>query len=181
MFALTAWMCAIRVELFDAITRFMQPIYRSVFVLRDVSHEEMIGFSSRPSRRRAVALIGLVTTLALALGLAMTPTATAANSYTIYHFDLYTTTTTYPGGPYTHSDCTYCEKFRWSVDTPHSTRVSINWCTDYSFFDSADISAHNQNWHTFTNDIGWFEGDCLRFRGRSLYSTQYNRNGFLEV
>lgn len=133
-------------------------------------------------RRRRRPLRALACSLAAVLCLVVAPAAAPAadNVYTIFHFDLFTTTTTFPGGPYTHSG-QGGERFNWTVDTAHSTRVSINWCSSYDLFDAVDIAAHDQGERYFTADVGWFPGDCIRFRGRSLYGTQYNRNGTLRI
>jgi hypothetical protein len=76
-------------------------------------------------------------------------------------------------------------RFRWYVDTAHSTRVTYNYQWDYSIFEAVDISAHSQSWHYFTRSgIGGsgYHGFPVKLRGSVLCcGTLYNRNGYLEV
>lgn len=137
----------------------------------------------RRSPKQAVALSAAIGMIAWATVL-LPSTASAGNNYTIYHWDVPTVHSTYPGGPFVLST-DLGRRFRWYVDTAHSTRVTYNYQWDYSIFEAVDISAHSQSWHYFTRSgIGGsgYHGFPVKLRGSVLCcGTLYNRNGYLEV
>jgi hypothetical protein len=124
--------------------------------------------------------LGLVLAF-VAAGASFVPSGASANYNGITDFHMYSTVTTYSGGPFTHSSCLSCEWYMWLDDPDHSTRMSINWCSDYSLFDAVDISAHDTSARYFTNDVGWFDGDCIRLRGRTLSGSFTNHDGTLNI
>lgn len=69
------------------------------------------------------------------------------------------------------------QRYRWGVDTAHSTRVSLNLCSNYNNYTSMDIPAHSQSYQYFPSL--WSSNTCVALRGRSLYGTQANLFGYL--
>jgi hypothetical protein len=118
-----------------------------------------------------------VATLAVGLLSLLLPAIARAEVDYVYHWDLYEQVTNAPLGQRTTYNDPSDRQYRWDVDTAHTTRVSYNYCYDYSWFEVVEIPAHSQAWHTFTFDVNP-PGDCVVLRGRSLLGTQYNRNGF---
>ena len=112
---------------------------------------------------------------------AAVPSFASAELWIVYHWNLYETVTTYGDGGVSYEVTNDSKYYHWTVDTAHSTRVSYNWCSDYSYFEATDIPAHDQSIHYFTNDGFFLPGDCVRLRGRSLLTTQYNRNGLFDI
>lgn len=39
---------------------------------------------------------------------------------------------------------------RWAEDTPHSSRMSINLCSNYGYYWARDFAAHSVAWHLMT-------------------------------
>jgi hypothetical protein len=128
----------------------------------------------RRSRRRILACL----ILTVAFGLSIAGSASAWRLYSVYHWDLYTTVTNSPIGAISHDGDELNSRYAWTVDMAHSSRVSYNACFDYSYFESVDIAAHDTAERHFTHDLIWVQGDCVVVRGKSLYGTQYNRNGY---
>lgn len=131
--------------------------------------------------RRWAVLLLVAVGLAL-LGGAAKPSGASAAWSDIYHWDLHTTVTTYPAGSpaYRYYVDEPRARYRWTVDTPHSTRVSINFFLDYSQYEAVDIPAHSYASYNFGDqDYDWYMFQDMVLRGRSLYGSQYNRNGQL--
>jgi hypothetical protein len=64
-------------------------------------------------------------------------------------------------------------KYRWTQDTPHSSHIFTERCTDLSYIGSDDLNAHDTNYHY----VGWgVSGDCFWLGGYSLYDT-WTRDG----
>jgi hypothetical protein len=71
--------------------------------------------------------------------------------------------------------------YSWASDTPHSTRLSINYYADYGLYEAVDIGAHKTNRHHFSSGDTWFVGATMVLRGKSLYGTQYHKTGYLFI
>jgi len=72
--------------------------------------------------------------------------------------------------------------FRWTSDTPHSTRLNINYYQVYGLYEAVDIGAHKTNYHHFSGeDDRWYVGNVMVLRGKSLYGAQYNKDGILLI
>lgn len=136
-------------------------------------------------RRWKAAALTLLGSAAIALGMGA-GSAQAGNNYTIFHWDVLTVHSTFSGGPYVLST-DLGRRYRWYVDTAHSTRVTYNYQWDYSIFEAVDIAAHSQSWHNFTRSSGGigapgYDGFPVKVRGSVLCcGTLYDRNGYLEV
>jgi hypothetical protein len=112
--------------------------------------------------------------------------ANATSAY-IYHFDISTAVQTYTNTGACGGPCTYLVPFttagqwyQWAVDMAHSNVVSENACSDYSNYRSISFPAHypiGAN-AAFLNKFSY--NNCLVFRARSEYDTQYNRNGYFQ-
>lgn len=61
------------------------------------------------------------------------------------------------------------QRFRWITDPPHSSRVSTNWCSDYSWYVRVHIGAHDTTYHS---THGWSIGTCIALRAVSEYGSQ---------
>lgn len=157
--------------------------------MRDISHSGPVGFVI--SKRNASLTLVLAALAAFsACGLLTGQFANASHglpypspaSHTVYHWDVREYTTTYGGGGNQYLAWTERAKYRWTVDTAHSTRLSINYYRDYGLYEAVDIVAHDKNWHQFSYSDNWFIGNAMVLRGRTLYPTVlYNRNGTLYI
>lgn len=140
--------------------------------------------SNELSARRRLHLVFAAAVATIALSAGFATNAQAGNNYTIYHWDVLVVHSNAPSGPFVLST-DLGRRYRWYVDTAHSTRVTYNYQFDYAFFEAVDISAHSESWHSFTRDgIGkaGFEGFPVVLRGSVLCcGTLYNRNGYLET
>ena len=115
--------------------------------------------------RRAKAVWGaLLTCLAMA-------TPAAADTFAVGPWTLYETYGTYS----TYNETDSPDRFRWTTDNAHSSRVTINYPYNGSTLRTIEFPAHYMEYI-------WFDCVCsnyvqMQLRGRSLYGTQYNRYG----
>lgn len=111
----------------------------------------------------------------------------SADNFDIYHWDVLphpgsnapnptsSATGGYYIGDYNHS----ARRFKWTVDTAHSSRVSYNLCADWGYFEATDVGAHETTARYFghTSSWNWDYGDCVVVRGYTNFSSpMYNRN-----
>lgn len=70
---------------------------------------------------------------------------------------------------YTAPVPTYCcsstdVRLRWVEDPPHSSRMSVNLCSNYGYYWARDFAAHSTNYHLMTTLPG---NTCFVVRGYS--------------
>ena len=92
----------------------------------------------------------------------------------IYHWDLFEYFTNYASyGAGDHP----CDRYRWSVDTSHSTTVRQLSAYNGQQWGVVTIPAHSQSYYYF--DYCPFEPTGKILNGRSERTIQYNRNGYM--
>lgn len=125
-------------------------------------------FSS--SARRAALVLGVATAGSLGLAGSAFAVSQPIGPWTLHS----NTVSTY--GNYNSSGRGEGVNYRWTVDTAHSTRVSMNLCSNYGVYSSVDIDAHIQSYKV----VGYFGANqCLALRGRSLFGGQGSLYGNL--
>jgi hypothetical protein len=114
---------------------------------------------SRRSRRRfATALTAATVCLGALAGPAL------ANNYAEGPVYIDTTLRTFYQAPYL-TGITTDVNLRWAEDPPHSSRMSINICSNYGYYWARDFADHSTNFHLMTTLPS---GTCFVVRGYSL-------------
>ena len=91
--------------------------------------------------------------------------------------DIFATSfTTYTGGPWYTTGPDAAFAYAWTSDNAHSSLVRSTYCSGYNNYTEVQIAAHATNYHDFPQ-VWSNPGTCTLIRARSLYDTQYNRNG----
>jgi hypothetical protein len=141
-------------------------------------------FSAVRHAARSWAASVVVVTMLASVGCWLSASTSAhAYGFTITHWDVlpYPGINNAPGSFYVDTANEWERRFKWTVDTAHSTRVSYNMCTDYGYFDSVDIAAHDfgtgRYFSTNYNTI-WYAQQCAVIRGYTFGgSTLFNGDG----
>lgn len=138
--------------------------------------------------RRSRTAVALASSSLLALVCA---SSAHAHNYDIYHWDVLPQPGSNAPGPterdpvygsyqYTIVDENHSNRrFKWTVDTAHSTAVSYNLCIDWGYFEKVNLAAHQTTAGYFGHNSNWdWEfGDCTVVRGYTYFSSSlFNRN-----
>lgn len=121
----------------------------------------------RCGRRASVAAVTGASMLVLA-------SSASGTTSTVYHWDLYEYVTNY--GTYSASG-NFRINHGWTVDMAHTSVVSANYASNLGLIGKNEFPAHSTRRRFIDQTTELLRGTRWILRGRSAYSTQYNRNG----
>jgi len=118
---------------------------------------------------------------ACVVALALSMTSVAQADALLPNFDMWTTVTTYGGnrtiGSYPD------QRYRWLDSPPQPSRISYNYCSDYSAYQYNDFSTGSTSYQyiniSSAGGSGYYftNGTCFVIRGRSLGSSFTDHDG----